>query len=74
VEPLLDSAAAAEWLTAHGIRRTEKTLRKLRVVGGGPKFCRFNGGKPYYTESDLVAWIEARLSAPRRSTSEADAS
>jgi hypothetical protein len=72
MEPLLDSGAASQWLTAHGVRRTPKTLRKLRCTGGGPRFRRLNG-KPYYTEPDLVAWVESRLSAPLGSTSEADA-
>lgn len=72
MEPLLDTEAAAEWLTANGVRRTPATLRKLRCIGGGPRYRRLNG-KPYYTEPDLIGWIEARLSAPIGSTSEADA-
>jgi hypothetical protein len=72
MEPLLDTTAAAGWLTAHGVRRAPKTLRKLRCIGGGPSY-RYFGGRPYYTERDLVAWIESRLTAPMRSTSEADA-
>jgi len=70
MEPLLETAAAAKWLTAHGVRRTEKTLRKLRCIGNGPKFRRLNG-KPYYSEPDLEAWIEERLSPLLGSTSEA---
>ena len=69
---LLDSAAAAKWLTAHGVHRTAATLRKLRCIGGGPRYRSLNG-RPYYTANDLVAWIEERLSAPMGSTSEADA-
>jgi hypothetical protein len=72
METLLDTAAAAQWLTAHGVRRSEKTLRKLRCIGGGPLFRRFNG-KPYYVEADLIEWIKSRLSAPVASTSEVDA-
>jgi hypothetical protein len=68
MEPLLDSAAAAQWLTVHGVRRTPATLRKLRCIGGGPKFRRLNR-KPYYTERGLAAWIESRLGAPVGSTS-----
>ena len=70
---LLDTAAAAHWLSDHGIRRSPATLRKLRCLGGGPQFRRFAGGKPYYTQSDLGAWIEAHLSRPLGSTSETDA-
>jgi hypothetical protein len=70
MEPLLDTAAAAQWLAAHGIRRSPLTLRKLRCLGGGPPYRLLNG-KPYYTEPDLIAWIEGRLSAPLRNSSEA---
>jgi hypothetical protein len=72
MQQLLHTAAAAEWLTAQGVRRTEKTLRKLRCVGGGPRFRRLNG-KPYYTQSDLIEWVESRLTAPVGSTSEESA-
>jgi hypothetical protein len=71
MERLFDGAAAAEWLNQHGVRRTRATLRKLRCIGGGPKFRRLNG-RAYYIECDLVGWIEARLSEPVGSTSEAD--
>lgn len=67
---LLDTAAAAQWLTDHGVRRTPKTLRKLRCTGGGPRYRHLNR-RSYYTADDLAAWIEARLSPPRRSSSEA---
>jgi hypothetical protein len=50
---LYDTEHASVWLERKGIRRTPKTLRKLRCCGGGPKFHRFNG-KPFYTELDLV--------------------
>jgi hypothetical protein len=72
MERLLDTREASGRLKAHGVKRAPATLRKLRCTGGGPKFRRLNG-KPYYTEDDLVAWIEERLSEPVGSTSEADA-
>jgi hypothetical protein len=72
MDPLLDTAAAAQWLTAHGVRRTPATLRKLRCLGGGPRYRSLNT-RPYYTEADLIAWIEARLSGPVGSTSEPNA-
>jgi hypothetical protein len=43
-------------------------LAKLAVVGGGPQFRKI-GRFPVYTRTDLDAWIEAKISAPRRSTS-----
>jgi hypothetical protein len=70
MESLLDTAAAAQWLAAHGIRRSPLTQRKLRCRGGGPT-NRLLNGKPYYTEPDLVGWVEERLSAPLRNSSEA---
>lgn len=62
-ERLYDTAAAARWLATRGVRRSPQTLRKLRCVGGGPRFRRLNR-QPYYREPDLAAWIEERLSAP----------
>jgi hypothetical protein len=70
MDVLFDTNAAAQWLCAYGVRRTPATLRKLRCIGGGPHYRLFNA-KPYYTESDLIAWIESRLTAPMGSTSEA---
>jgi hypothetical protein len=67
---LLDTAAASQWLAAHGISRTPKTLRKLRTVGGGPRYRVLNK-RPFYTAADLALWVEERLSPPRGSTSEA---
>jgi hypothetical protein len=69
MECLMDSETAAQWLTAHGVRRTPATLRKLRCIGGGPRYRTLNG-RPYYTEPDLISWVQERLSAPRRNSSE----
>jgi hypothetical protein len=70
MESLLDTATAAEWLTAHGVRRSPMTLRKLRCSGGGPVYRLLNG-KPYYTADALADWIVERLSRPYRNSSEA---
>jgi hypothetical protein len=43
MERLLDTAAAVRRLTELGVRRTPKTLRKLRCIGGGPRYRTFNG-------------------------------
>lgn len=69
MQPLLTTERAAEKLSELGIRRTPATLRKLRCLGGGPPYRTFNG-RPYYTEDDLVTWIEEGLSEPRRNSSE----
>lgn len=51
-----------------GIPCSPKWLAKLAVVGGGPIF-RKAGRFPLYQSDDLDAWAEARIGAPRRSTS-----
>jgi hypothetical protein len=67
-----DRRAAAQFLTERGYRTAPATLARLACVGGGPAFRRF-GRKPLYDEDDLLDWARSRLSAPMRSTSEADA-
>jgi hypothetical protein len=69
MQTYFDSDAASAWLTARGVKRSTKTLRKLRCVGGGPAFRHLNG-RPYYTEADLQQWLDERLGPPVRSTSE----
>jgi hypothetical protein len=61
---------AAAHLTARGLRITRNTLQKMATVGGGPTYRRF-GNLALYTVADLDLWAEAKLSPPRRSTSEA---
>jgi hypothetical protein len=65
-----DQAAAA--LTAAGYPIKSKTLSTKATRGGGPPFRHF-GARVLYKWADVLAWAEARLSQPRRSTSEADA-
>lgn len=72
MERLLDTNAAAAALADLGVPRSPNTLRKLRCVGGGPRFRRLSR-KPVYTPSDLEAWIEERLSEPALSNAEAEA-
>ena len=57
---------------AWGISRTPKTLAKLAVVGGGPMF-RMDGRFPLYETAALDAWARERLSEPKRSTAELQA-
>ena len=73
MDRLYETEAASQWLNERGIRRSPKTLRKLRCVGGGPRF-RYLNGKPYYAETDMVDWVEEGLSGPFGTTSEIDAS
>jgi predicted DNA-binding transcriptional regulator AlpA len=51
---------------ASRVRLSPKTLEKLRVVGGGPRFKKL-AGAVRYKEEDLAAWIEA---CTRTSTSD----
>ena len=69
---LLRRKATAEALTKAGYPVSEKTLATKATRGGGPPYRTF-GRAVLYRWGDAVAWAEGRLSAPRRSTSEADA-
>lgn len=65
----LDRIAAAEYLTTvRGLRVSKNTLQKWATTGGGPAYRRF-GLRAVYTQADLDAWAEAKLSAPRCSSS-----
>ena len=58
---------ATAYIRGKGIPCGSTRLAKLAVDGSGPQF-RYVGKYPLYTEQDLDEWIEARLSAPARST------
>ena len=62
--------AAAYVREKHNVPCAAATLATLASRGGGPCFCLF-GRIPIYSEEDLDAWVEARMGAPVRSTSEA---
>lgn len=66
----LERSQAAEYLTARGLRVSKNTLQKWATTGGGPTYQRF-GLRAVYTRQNLDAWADAKLSAPRCSTSEA---
>jgi hypothetical protein len=61
---------SADFLTERGLPVTSNTLQKLATVGGGPEYSIF-GNRAVYKPDDLLAWAEAKLTASRRSTSEA---
>ncbi len=69
-DPYLLRPESADFLTERGFRTTKNTLQKYATTGGGPIY-RIWGGRALYTRDDLLAWAEAKLSEPRRSTSEA---
>lgn len=51
-----------------GLPCSKAWLAKLAVVGGGPVLQKA-GKTPLYLPADLDAWAQARIGAPRRSTS-----
>jgi hypothetical protein len=69
-DPYLLRPESADFLTEHGFPTTKNTLQKYATTGGGPVY-RIFGNRALYTPDDLLAWAEAKLSAPRRSTSDA---
>ena len=60
----------SEYCHSQGLPAAVATLAKYATIGGGPEFQLF-GRFPRYTKEAVDAWIASRLSAPRRSTSEA---
>ncbi|HXP74281.1 MAG TPA: DNA-binding protein [Stellaceae bacterium] len=65
----LSRREASDYLKSRGLPVAVATLNKLACVGGGPVFQSF-GRLPRYRPADLDAWAAARLSKPRRSTSD----
>jgi hypothetical protein len=66
---LLSRKEAAVFLTSLGYQTAHSTLAKLACIGGGPVFKLFSR-KPLYSEKDLLAWVDARCTALKRSTSD----
>lgn len=73
IEPskMLRRHELAAALSAHGFKIAPGTLATKATRGGGPPYRSF-GRTPLYRWEDALAWAESRLSAPRRSTSQAD--
>ena len=64
----LSRSEASDYLGNRGLRIARQTLAKFAVTGEGPAYRSF-GTRVVYAPADLDAWIEARLTKPRRSTS-----
>jgi hypothetical protein len=60
---------AAAYITERYFPNSSKTLAKLAVIGGGPRY-RKAGRIPIYERPDLDAWAKAKLSRPITTTSE----
>jgi hypothetical protein len=71
-DALLTRRQAAGFLRGHGFPVAEATLATKATRGGGPPYSLWSG-RALYRAGDLLDWARASLSAPRRSTSEADA-
>lgn len=41
------------------LQMSPRTLERLRLVGGGPRYCKA-GRRVLYRRSDLSAWLAAR--------------
>jgi hypothetical protein len=70
VRASLSRKAAAVYIRDRGLSCTHLSLTKFAHKGGGPVYQIF-GSRAVYTPEDLDAWIESKLSPPRRSSSEA---
>ncbi|WP_198970483.1 helix-turn-helix domain-containing protein [Xylophilus sp. ASV27] len=59
---LAQASAKPEYLTtneaAELLRLSPRTLEKLRVLGGGPRFRKF-GARVVYADVDLRAWADS---------------
>jgi excisionase family DNA binding protein len=56
MQKLLTTAEAAQLL---GL--SQRTIERLRCVGGGPCFVRLSRGRIAYRECDLEEWIAKRV-------------
>lgn len=64
------SDEASSYLSiVHGVQQSVRTLDKLRSVGGGPRFQKFNRSALYHRD-DLDAWALQKLGQSKASTSE----
>jgi hypothetical protein len=63
---------AARYLEdVHGLPIGPTTLNKLRSIGGGPIFHKYNR-TVLYPRQGLDDWAREKLGRPRRSTSDVD--
>lgn len=72
-EALLTREMTSRALTEVGFPVATKTLATKATRGGGPPYMLFSN-RALYRWGDALAWARAELTAPRRTTSEADAS
>lgn len=57
----LNRASAAAYVrNERGLPCAPNTLEKLASTGNGPTFYKF-GGRAFYQQSDLDAWVDSKL-------------
>jgi hypothetical protein len=71
-DALLTRRRTAEALTEAGLPTPAATLATMATRGGGPPYQLY-GRRALYRWGDALAWAQARLTTPRRTTSEVDA-
>ena len=71
-DTLLTREMTAAALTAAGLPVSARTLATKATRGGGPPYSLFSR-RALYRWGDALDWARARMTPPRRSTSEADA-
>ena len=69
LDALLTRKATAEALNKAGFPISDKTLATQATRGGGPPYQKF-GPRVLYRWGDALAWAQAKLSPPIRSTAE----
>ena len=66
----LNRREQAEYCRERGLKITQSQLTKLAHTGGGPEYQLW-GNQAVSTPEKLNAWIDGKLTSPRRSTSDA---
>ena len=66
----LNRREQAAYLNERGLKATKAGLDKLASIGGGPEY-QIWGNQAVSTPEQLDTWIEGKLTAPRRNSSNA---
>lgn len=66
---LTTNEASAYLYERHGIRRAAGTLRKRRVLGGGPAYYRVTHNEVFYDPADIDRWVAGLLTKHNSTTS-----
>jgi hypothetical protein len=61
---------AAEFLKSEFGHGSERSLAKMRSIGGGPPFHKIGVRLVVYTQSEIATWARAKISRAMASTSD----